>query len=386
MRKKPRRKRRSRRRQHRTPPGSAPGLIVVDKAAQPTSMTLISYDMQDIEVIEKATLAQAKTLHNKRKVLWINIEGYGDGQLIRDLGDTFSLHPLALEDAVSHYQQVKVDDYGDRLFIVTRMVAARRVLATQQLNVFLGDGFVITMQDRSNTLVRHFHARLENPSSHLRKRGSDFLAYAMLDLAIDQYFPLLERFGERLDDLEDRITDHPPQEIVHQVHDVRVELREVRQIIWQQRETLNVLIRDSTPLITDETRTYLRDCHDHTIQLVELIEVDHETCSDLRDVYLSAMSNRMNEIMMVLTIIATIFIPLSFIAGLYGMNFRPEASPLNMPELNWYFGYPFALGLMVATVIGMLLFFRHRGWIWSSRVPLEKQDRGSTREDPPEIQ
>ncbi|MDA1052567.1 MAG: magnesium/cobalt transporter CorA, partial [Planctomycetota bacterium] len=182
-----------------------------------------------------------------------------------------------------------------------------------------------------------------------------------------EYFPLLEQFGERLDDLEDRITDHPPRAIIRQVHDVRIELREVRRVVWQQREALNVLLRDATPLISDETRTYLRDCYDQTIQLVELLEVDHETCSDLRDVYLSAISNRMNEIMMVLTIIATILIPLSFIASLDGMNFRPEASPLNMPEVNWYFGYPFALGLMVATVIGMLLFFRHRGWIWRTR-------------------
>lgn len=330
-------------------------------------MTLVSYDVHDVEVIEQATLAQAKTLHGKRNVLWINIEGYGDGRLIRKLGETFGLHPLALEDAVSHHQQVKVDDYGNHLFVVTRMVALPSALDTQQLNMFLGDGLVITLQDRSDSLMSKLHTRLKNPGSHLRQRGSDFLVYAVLDLAIDQYFPLLEQFGERLDELEDRITDHPPQEIVHQVHDVRLELREVRQIVWQQREAVNALVRNSTQLISDETRTYLRDCHDHTIQLVELLEVDHETCSDLRDVYLSAISNRMNEIMMVLTIIATIFIPLSFIAGLYGMNFRPEASPLNMPELNWYFGYPFALGLMAATVIGMLLFFRHRGWIWSAR-------------------
>ncbi len=359
-------RRRTRRKRHRrrTLTGLAPGTLTVDESAKPTALSLVSFGPDKIEVIEQATIAQVQALRGKREVLWIDVEGLADVQWIRELGEVFSLHSLALEDSVNHHQQVKVEDYGDHLFLVSRMIAQDAEQSDTQLSMFLGEQVVITLHENSARFVSLLRSRLDDLDSQLRQRGGDFLAYAILDSVLDEYFPLLEQFGNRLDDLEELITNHPPRGIMQQVHDVRVELRSVRRITWQQREAINVMLRDPTRLITDETKTYLRDCHDHTIQLVELLEVDHETCSDLRDFYLSSVSNRMNEIMMVLTIIATIFMPLSFIAGLYGMNFRPDVSPLNMPELSWYFGYPFALGLMVATVTGMLLFFRQRGWIW----------------------
>ncbi len=353
--------------QRRTQPGSAPGIISVDEHAAPPSVTAISYDSADLEVVLDADLQHVTDLRGKRQGLWVHVKGLGNGDVIRELGKLFALHPLALEDVVNEHQQVKSEDYREYLFIVTRILDAAPNSNTQQISLFLGAGFVLTFEEHSSELLDLIQHRLADAQSYIRTRGCDFLTYAILDTVVDLYFPQLVRFGDQLDDLEDRITDHPPREIVHELHDVRMALRIARRIVWQQRDMVNVLLRDPHPLIGDETRTFLRDCHDHTIQLVELLELDHETCTDLRDVYLSAVSNRMNEIMMVLTIFATIFMPLSFIASLYGMNFNPNASPLNMPELNWFFGYPFALGLMVGVLIAMLLFFRHRGWIWQSR-------------------
>jgi magnesium transporter len=303
------------------------------------------------------------------------MQGLGDAETIRQLGEVFSLHPLALEDAVSQHQHVKMDQYQGHLFIAARMVEGPKESTTRQLSIFLTDEVVITLDPEPDDLLPLLRPRLEDALSQLRLRGPDFLVYAILDLVLDQYFPVLEQFGEDLDAIEDRIFTNPAREIIHQVHDIRVQLRDVRRIVWQMRETLNLLMRDPTHLVSDETRTYLRDCHDHAVQLVELLEIDHETCSDLRDVHLSAVSNRMNEIMMVLTIMASIFIPLGFIASLYGMNFNPKASPLNMPELDWYFGYPFALGLMAFVAIALLLYFRKRGWITRSSDAFDDQER-----------
>ncbi len=347
----------------RTPPGLAPGTIVVQEEAIPPSISLISYGPDAIEVVEHATVAQAHSLRGKRSVLWVHVQGLGNAEIIRELGEAFSLHSLALEDSVNHHQHVKAEKYGDDLFIVARTVAKSDVLETRQLSMFLSDGVVITLAAEPDAVLPMLKSRLDDPRSHLRLRASDFLIYAILDVVLDQYFPVLERFGERLDELEDLISERPSRDIVRQVHDVRSELREARRVVWQQRDTLNVLLREPPHSVSDETRTYLRDCYDHTIQLIELLEIDHETCSDLRDIYLSSVSNRMNEVMMVLTIMASIFIPLGFIASLYGMNFNPAASPWNMPELNWFFGYPFALGLMATVAVGLLLFFRRRGWI-----------------------
>jgi len=205
--------------------------------------------------------------------------------------------------------------------------------------------------------------RLRNQRGLVRRQGADYLAYALLDAVIDSYFPVLEAYGERLDDLEAEISEHPGPVTVARIQQTKHDLQALRRTIWPQRDTLNVLIRDATPLISDETRVFLRDCYDHSIYIMELVETYHEVAAGLIELYMSSVGHRMNEIMKVLTVIATIFIPLTFIAGIYGMNFNPAASPWNMPELNWYLGYPFALGLMVVVVLGMLFYFRRRRWI-----------------------
>lgn len=362
-------KKKRRKRFHRyTEPGSPAGVVRPLPSASQSRVEVVAYGEGQFEKVNHADLKTIQTIQAQQfGVVWVHVTGLADAELICNLGRLFSLHRLAMEDVVNVHQQVKVDDYSDNLFVVTRMLTAIDGVATQQLSMFIGENFVVSFEEESSELVQLIARRIEDGHSQMQKHGPDFLAYALLDATIDQYFPLLEHFGERLDDLEDEITYDPPRRLVHQIHDIRVELRGVRRFVWQQREALNSLIRSTSQLVDDSTRLFLKDCHDHTIQLVELLEVFHETCSDLRDVYLSSISNRMNEIMMVLTIIATIFMPLSFIAGLYGMNFNTQQSPINMPELNWYFGYPFALGLMAAVAGGLLYYFYRRGWIGRSK-------------------
>ncbi len=346
------------------------GTVVVDQGANESRIAAIAYGKTGCEVCESVDIAAIRGLRKQQPaVLWVHVTGLGCRDSIVELGREFGLHPLALEDVVKVHQQVKVEDYPENLFMVTRLLIDSMSYQTQQCCLFVGTNFVISFEESPSPLFGLIEKRLEDSHSQLRERGSDFLAYVMLDFIVDQYFPLLEVYGRRLDSLEEQVADHPSHHLLRQIHDIRVEIRTIRRVIWQHRESLSRLLRDDTTLITSGTRIYLRDCHDHTIQLLELLEVFHENCSDLRDAYSSAMSNRMNEIMMVLTIIATIFIPLSFVTGLYGMNFNPRTSPYNMPELDWYFGYPLALGLMASIVAGLLGFFYRRGWI-GKREPL----------------
>ena len=320
---------------------------------------------QKFERVDLTKVQEARSL--QPKVLWVHVTGLEDTELIQGLGQQFAFHRLAMDDVVNVHQRVKVEDYSDNLFVVTRTLTGHDHSATHQLSLFIGEDFVVSFEEQPSGLVQQIARRIEDGHNQMTNHGPDYLAYALLDAVVDQYFPMLEQYGERLDDLEDEITNHQQRRLIHEVHDIRVDLRGARRIVWQQREALNSLIRSTSQLMHDRTKLFLRDCHDHTIQLVELLEVFHETCSDLRDVYFSSISHRMNEIMMVLTVIATIFIPLSFITGLYGMNFNTQLSPANMPELDWYYGYPFALGLM-ATIAGLLLFyFYRRGWIGQSK-------------------
>jgi magnesium transporter len=212
--------------------------------------------------------------------------------------------------------------------------------------------------------------RIRKGGNKIRNTGPDYLAYALLDAFIDNYFPFLEQLGERLETLEDEVILRPDTQTITQIHRIKRDLLTMRRAVWPLRDALTSLIRESTPLITDDTRIYLRDCYDHTIRLIDLLETYREIATGLTDIYLSSMSNRLNEVMKVLTIFTAIFIPISFIAGVYGMNFNPNSSPWNMPELNWKWGYPFALALMAAVAIVLLIYFRRKGWLTSTPKPV----------------
>lgn len=345
-----------RRRSHRVPPGSSPGTLAIDPAAPRPRMTLIGYGPDGLEERELADAAHARAAVGRQPVTWINIDGVGDEALLRDLAARFQLHPLALEDAVHVHQRAKVEPYAEHLFIVIRMPAGDH--ETEQLSIFLGRDHVISIQEKAGgDCLGPVRLRLRAPVSNTRRRGADYLAYSLVDAAIDAYFPVLEALGDRLEALEEEMLGAPAPERLSRLHDCKRELLALRRAVWPLREATAQMTRDESPFISAETRVYLRDCHDHAVQLIDLVENYRELAANLTDLHLSSISNRMNEVMKVLTLYSTLFLPLTFIAGVYGMNFK------RMPEIEWPWGYGFALGLMVAVAGGMLWWFRRRGWL-----------------------
>jgi magnesium transporter len=324
---------------------------------------VLAYD--GARIVEEAEVGvDAVTgLQGDLPVTWIDVQGLGDLEAIRHLGDIFALHQLALEDVLNLHQRSKVEEYDDYLFIVTRMPADTPRSDTEQISMFLGRNFVLTFQERPGDVFDPIRSRIRSHKGRTRTSGPDYLAYALIDAVIDNYFPILEHRGEALELLEDRVVAKAEPVLAGEIHDMKRDLIELRRAIWPQREMLNALIRTESDLVTDTTRLYLRDCYDHTIQLMDMVETDREIALGLVDVYQSSLSNRMNEIMKVLTIFATVFMPLSFIAGFYGMNFDRNASPWNMPELGWYYGYPAAIAMMAMVAVVLLAYFRRRRWI-----------------------
>ena len=351
----------------RTPPGAPPGTLIVDPKAHATTLSLIGYG--DDEIIEngRASIGEIATIKGTLPILWINLDGLANIDLIEQIGELLELHDLALEDAVNVHQRAKLEDYEDHVFIVSRMVAPGKRIETEQISIFVGDDYVLTFQERPGDCFDPVRARLRRQSSRIRRMGKDYLVYALIDAITDAYFPVLERYGERLEKLEDAVVSHPQPDLVQKIHTLKRDLLNLRRAIWPHREMINALIRDESRLMTDQTRIYLRDCYDHAVQLMDLVETYREIASGLIDAYLSSMSTRLNDIMKVLTIIATVFIPLSFIASLYGMNFDRSASPWNMPELGWGFGYPLVLLVMVLVAGALLAYFYRNRWIGMGR-------------------
>ncbi len=338
-----------------------PGTIVTDPSAPQPVIQVIAYRPDRVEEHAVSDIAELKQIVGQWPVAWINVDGLGNAETIRRFGKLFNLHPLALEDVVNVHQRAKVDQYAAQLFIVVRIGHRAEPVETEQISLFLGKNYVITFQESiPGDCFDPVRARIRAPNAPIRQRGCDYLCYALIDAAIDSYFPILETLGERVERLEEETLANVTRATIRNIHDVKHDLLILRRAIWPAREALHTLAHDPSPLVSDETRIYFRDSYDHTIQLLDLLETYRELGSDLRDLYLSSVSNRMNEIMKVLTIISTIFIPLTFIAGVYGMNFE------TMPELRWRYGYLFVWIVMVAVVVLMLLFFRRKGWIGES--------------------
>jgi magnesium transporter len=348
---------------------------VADPEAPHPVIRILAYGPEEVVEQEITEPGRVRDFLNKWPVLWLDVEGLGDVETIRTLGEVFGLHRLALEDVLSVHQRPKIEQYGEYYFIVTRMVRLGEHLETEQLSLFLGKNFILTFQEgRPGDCLNLIRERIRQKGGRIREAGLDYLAYALLDAIVDCYFPILEEYGERLEAFEDEILTRPYGDTVARIHEIKRNLLTLRRAIWPQRETFNTLLRDELPLVTNETRLYLRDCYDHVTQLIDLIETYRELGADLIDVYLSSISNRTNEIMRVLTVISTIFIPLTFIAGVYGMNFNSSASPWNMPELNWFWGYPLSLALMAAVALGQLIFFRRRGWLGAPQILKRAED------------
>jgi magnesium transporter len=373
----------SRRKRHkRPPPGAPPGTLVADPSAPKPVISVIAYSCDGCVEQTIQDVAALQEYLDRWPVTWINVDGLGDVQTIARLADILDLHRLAVEDTVNTHQRAKVEHYPNHLFMVVHMATYDNSLETEQLSLFLGKNFVVTFQEgRPGDPFNPVRERIRHAVGHVRQSGADHLAYCLIDAVIDGYFPVLEMTGERLEDLEDEILTCPTGRTASHVHQIKRDLMTLRRTIWPLREAMNSLLRDPSPLVTDETRLYLRDCYDHTVRIIDFIETYRELGSDLMDLYLSSISQRMTEVMKVLTIIATIFIPLTFISSIYGMNFHTERSPWNMPELTWYLGYPFALSLMAAMAFGMLYYFRRKGWLGSPAKPLDKGEDRSAQAD-----
>ena len=324
---------------------------------------LIAYGPQDFVSKSVTDLSELKEVVGKLPVTWVNVERMGDTKVVNDIGAIFGLHPLSLEDVIQGEQRPKVEQYNNHHFIIARMAAVGESLETEQLSMFFTQNFVVTFQECPGDCLGTVRLRIKELSDRARRMGADYLAYSILDAVVDSYFPILEEYGERLETLEDEIVLNPDRGTISHLHDIKRDLLTLRRATWPLRDAINALLRDPLGIITKETAFYLRDCYDHLIQVIDLEENYRELASDLMDIYLSSISNRMNEIMKVLTVIATIFMPLTFIAGLYGMNFKTEVSPWNMPELSWRFGYPFVLVLCAVIAIGMLIYFKRKRWL-----------------------
>ena len=331
------------RRRVRRPPGSAPGAGQVP--------------ITNIDELRAQTQTAADD-----SILWLDLQGFADTALIEKIGQHFGLHPLVISDVVHVGQRPKTEIHDDYVVIILRQPRGGPPFDSEQITLVLGKSFVLTFQELHGDIFDPVRKRMREGSKRLRAIGASYLGYALVDAIVDGYFPILEAYGELTETLEQRVIEQPHPHLITDIHVLKRELLEIRRALWSQREAVNVLLRDDTDLITDGLKIYLRDCADHSFQLLDMVEVYREVSQGLVDLHLSSVSNRMNEIMKALTVTATTFIPMTFVAGLYGMNFD-RASPYNLPELGWVYGYPFALGLMALSSAALLTYFWRKGSI-----------------------
>ncbi len=355
---------RSRITKQRHQPGTAPGTLPSPADRTGESRTRVvafnSTDLTDLAHPDTGSLSGI----GDSMTTWVNVEGHGVAQ-IADLGARLEVHPLALEDVLHVGQRPKVEDFEESLFLVIdhfSMTADGGGLTKEQVSLVIQNGLVLSVREHASDLFEPVYQRLKSGKGRIRVGGAGYLAYALIDTVVDHLFPVLEHIGDRLDILEASILDDPSQDDLSTLHLIKHDLLLLRKSMWPTRELLRNRLLIDSPLIGEQTQLYLRDVADHATVAVDMIESYREMVASLNDLYLTNISIRSNEIMKVLTTIATIFIPLSFIAGLYGMNFNTAASPLNMPELNWRWGYPMALILMAAVAGGLLIYFRRRRW------------------------
>lgn len=347
-------------------PGSLPGTLNIAADATLPEIELVDY--KDTDYVHKPIETPEDLIPylDTESVSWVDVQGLGSEDILQRIGKIFDLHPLVLEDIVNVPQRPKVEDYDDQLVIITQMVLPLSNQAgfhKEQVSFVLGKHYLLTVQEEAQyDCFNQVRSRICNNKGILRKHKADYLAYTLIDAIVDGFFPVLEAYGELIEDLEEEVVASPTRKTLEKIYRIRRELLGLRRAIWPQRDAINALIRDDSDLISDHVRVYLRDCYDHAVQVMDMVETYRELTSGLMDVYLSAVGNRMNEVMKLLTVISSIFIPLTFVAGIYGMNFNTEKSPWNMPELNWYLGYPACLAFMGAIAGGLVFFFWRRGW------------------------
>lgn len=353
------------RRATRTAAGVKPGVIQEIPDAQETKMTVMAYadNAKDMLEQEVASVEDVVGLAKKWPTVWLNITGLKDVQTISNLGQAFSFHDLAMEDVMKLHQRPKAEDYDSHTYIVLRMPhLTQGLIELEQLSMFVKDNIVITIQEHDGDCFERIRERIREAKGRIRPMGAEYLAYAMVDAVIDSYFPVLDMFADRLDNMEEDVLSNPSDDMLQAIHGIKNQLQVMRRAVWFTRDMLSSLMRDAT-FITEKSSHFWRDCYDHAIQIMDMAETFRERAAGMTDLYLSAVSQKMNEVMKVLTLFATIFMPLGFLAGIYGMNFNGEVSKWNMPELQMAYGYPTLLGVMVLLGLGMIVYFRLKGWI-----------------------
>jgi magnesium transporter len=328
-------------------------------------LILTTYDAEAIEEQEVADLSKLHSIveADKKKVVWLHIMGVPDQKLLDEINSFFDMHNLAPLEVLKGHMRSKLELFGDKFMVVAWSIGIESALRTHQVIIVGSKRFVVSVQHDHQDLTTAVREKLQKSVTKIRNGGTDYLVYSILDTIVDSYFPCLERYGEKLEAVEDLIIDNPTKRSITQIHSIKRDLLAVRRHIWSLRETVNAILRDASENFTQDTTIHVRDLYDHAVQLIDVVETYRELAADLMDVYLSSISNRMNEVMKVLTIITTIFVPPSLVAGIYGMNFRADKSPFNMPELSWYLGYPFALALMFVLALTTLSFFWWKGWL-----------------------
>ncbi len=348
-------------------PGSPPGTLIIDEEASATNIFLIDYDADGAVGKQLATPEECAPYLESESVSWLDVQGLGTEDVLQRLGQVFHLHPLVLEDVVNIPQRPKVEEYDDQLLAIAHMVNPKPEglgFYVEQVSLIVGKNYLLTVQEEPEVdSFEPVRQRIHRNRGAIRQHGTDYLAYALIDAIVDGYFPVLEDVGERLEELQDEVVERPSRRTLEKIHKIKRELLLLRRALWPQRDAISSLIRDESTLIGKTVRVYLRDCYDHTVQAIDMVETYRELASNLMDIYLSSISNRMNEIVKVLTVISTVFMPLTFIAGVYGMNFDRAASPWNMPELGWPLGYAFSWVLMLTIAIVLMVFFWRKGWL-----------------------
>jgi len=348
---------------HKKAAGLAPGTLIHtgEKKIDKPVISLIEYDQDTLYEKELSTIEETFSCRDSSITSWININGLHDIGLLEKIGTHFSIHPLVLEDIVNTYQRPKSEDYDSQIFCVLKVFNLDekiKEIHSEQVSFILGENYIISFQEKKNTYFEPVRERLRKGKGRIRKAGSGYLLYALIDALVDSYFDILEKLGDNIELLESELIENPQPENREEIYKMRRELLLLRKSVWPIREMLSGLQKGESDLLHESTEVYFRDVHDHAIQIIDTIETYRDMTSGMLDIYLSSLSNRMNEVMKVLTIIATIFIPLTFIAGVYGMNF------VNFPELQWKWIYPWGFWGIILALGGLLfLFFKRKKWI-----------------------
>jgi magnesium transporter len=342
--------------------GLPPGTLVHigEKKAEEIKITIVDYDETQFQEKFSKTFDECFIFRDKSTVRWINVDGIHHVETLEKLGDCFGIHPLTLEDILNTDQRPKIEDFGDYLYIVLNMFShndKNSEILKEQISLILGPNFVLSFQEKEGDVFNPIRERIRSGKGRTRKMGADYLVYALLDSIVDSYFIILEKIGEQIEFLEEKLVINPAPETLNIIHKLKRKMLFFRKSVWPLREVISVLERGESPLTKASTRIYFRDVYDHIIQIIDTIETLREMLSGMLDIYLTGISNRLNAVMKVLTIIATIFMPLTFIAGVYGMNFK------FMPELEWRWGYPVIVLTMFAISISMLVYFKRKKWL-----------------------